>query len=125
LIVALGPGSGLRETAERLGRGEGSARPHLGVAVAPPHVARRMRRAVGLPEQEGLLVRGVEDESAAARAGLARGDLIVAAAGQQVDGIDALHRALDQATPEGGLALTVVRGTEGREVDVRLAGDGR
>jgi serine protease Do len=83
-----------------------------------------MRRAVGLPERDGLLVRGVEDESAAARAGLARGDLIVAAAGQPVDGIDALHRALDQAVPEGGLLLAVIRGTEEREVSVELGGGG-
>jgi serine protease Do len=124
LIVALGPTSGLRDVVERLGRGEERARPYLGVAVAPPHVARRMRRAVGLPERDGLLVRGVEDESAAARAGLARGDLIVAAAGQPVDGIDALHRALDQAVPEGGLLLAVIRGTEEREVSVELGGGG-
>ena len=67
------------------------------MAVTPAHVARRMQRAVGLPERDGLLVRGVEDESPAARAGIQRGDLIVAAAGEQVDGIDALHRALDAA----------------------------
>jgi len=121
LIVALGPGSGLREAIERLARGEEAARPFLGVAVAPSHVARRMRRAVGLPERDGLLVRGVEDESPAARAGIARGDLIVAAAGAEVDGIDALHRALDAAAGNGGLTLTVVRGTEEREVQVKLA----
>ena len=92
LIVALGPASGLREAVERLARGEEPARPFLGVAVAPAHVSRRMRQAVGLPEREGLLVRGVEDSSPAAHAGIARGDLIVAAAGEQVDGIDALHR---------------------------------
>jgi serine protease Do len=122
LIVALGPGSGLREAVERLARGEEPARPFLGVAVAPAHVARRMRRAVGLPERDGLLVRGVEDESPAARAGLARGDLIIAAAGQQVDGIDALHRALDGAAGNGGLTLTVVRGAEERDVQVELSG---
>src|SRR5256885_1301077 len=33
----------------------GRAEPRrLGVALAPAHVARRMRRAVGLPEREGL-----------------------------------------------------------------------
>ena len=58
-------------------------RPRLGVAVAPPRVARRMRRAVGLPERDGLLVRAVEDGSPADRAGLERGDLIVAAAGDR------------------------------------------
>jgi serine protease Do len=80
-----------------------------------------MRRAVGLPEQDGLLVRGVEESSAAAGAGIAAGDLIVAAAGRPVDGIDTLHRALDAAAPEGGLTLTVVRGTEERQVAVELA----
>ena len=121
LIVALGPGSGLREAVERMARGEASARPFLGVAVAPAHVARRMQRAVGLPERDGLLVRGVEDESPAARAGIVRGDMIIAAAGEQVDGIDALHRALDAAAGNGGLTLTVVRGTEERQVEVELA----
>jgi serine protease Do len=122
LIVALGPESGLREAVERMARGEASSRPFLGVAVAPAHVARRMQRAVGLPERDGLLVRGVEDESPAARAGIVRGDLIVGAAGEQVDGIDALHRALDAAAANGGLTLTVVRGTEERQVEVELAG---
>ena len=122
LIVALGPGSGLREVAERLGRGEESARPFLGVAVAPADVSGRMRRAVGLPERDGLLVRGVEDSSPAAGAGLEEGDLIVAAAGGPVDGVDALHRALDAAAPNGGLTLTVVRGAEEREVQVGLGG---
>jgi serine protease Do len=122
LIVALGPASGLREAVERMARGEASARPFLGVAVAPAHVARRMQQAVGLPERDGLLVRGVEDESPAARAGIVRGDLIVAAAGEQVDGIDALHRALDAEAGNGGLTLTVVRGAEERQVEVELAG---
>jgi serine protease Do len=121
LIVAVGQASGLREATERMGRGEQAERPFLGVAVAPLHVSLRMRRAVGLPEQDGLLVRGVEESSPAAGAGIAAGDLIVAAAGKPVDGIDALHRALDAAAPDGGLALTVVRGTEQRQVEVELA----
>ena len=122
LIVALGPASGLREAVERLARGEEPARPFLGVAVAPAHVSRRMRRAVGLPERDGLLVRGVEDSSPAAQAGITRGDLIVAAGGEQVDGIDALHQALDAAPPNGSGTLTVVRGTEERQLEVELAG---
>ena len=52
------------------------SRPRLGVAVAPPRAARRMRRAVGLPERDGLLVRAVEDRSPAGGArGLEPGDL--------------------------------------------------
>ena len=39
---------------------------------------------VGLEERDGLLVREVEDDSPAAKAGVAEGDLIVAAAGKPV-----------------------------------------
>src|ERR671937_450208 len=114
LILAL-PVAALRQRVEALARGEAAATPRLGVAVAPPRVARRMRRAVGLPEREGLLVRGVEEGSPAERAGIERGDLIAAAGGQQVDGVDALYAALDSLANGATLPLTVVRGTEERE----------
>lgn len=123
LILALGA-AGAREAAERLARGEEVSRPLLGVAVAPPFAARRLRRAVGLPEREGVLVRAVEHDGAADRAGIAQGDLIVAAGGHEVDGIDALHRALDESAG-GPLGLTIVRGVEERELEVSLAGDAR
>jgi serine protease Do len=118
LIVALGAGGALRDSVEHLARGEEPDRPLLGVAVAPPRVARRMRRAVGLPERDGVLVRDVQEGSAAARAGVARGDLIVSIGGREVDGIDALHRALDDVSGNGALSLTVVRGTDERELEV-------
>ena len=122
LIVALAATSELRERAERLARGEAPPRVKLGVAIAPPRAARRMRAAVGLPELEGLLVRDVEEETPAARAGLERGDLIVAAASKPVARVDDLFEALDSVAPTGSLALTVVRGTEERGVTVALAG---
>ena len=128
LIVALGVAGELREAVERLASGEQPSRPRLGVAVAPPRVARRMRRAVGLPARDGLLVRAVEEGSPAARSGIERGDLIVAAAGQPLEDVDALHGALDQASGNGGakdLALTLVRGTEERELNIELEGSTR
>jgi serine protease Do len=120
LIIALGAAGGLSEAVERLARGEQPARPFLGVAVAPPRVARRMRAAVGLPERDGVLVRGVEEGSAADRAGVSEGDLIVAAGGHEVDSIDTLHRALDDASGNGALELTVVRGTDVQRLEVGL-----
>jgi serine protease Do len=122
LIIALGVGAALRDSVEHLARGEEPDRPFLGVAVAPPRVARRMRQAVGLPERDGVLVREVEGGSAADRAGVARGDLIVAIGEREVDGIDALHRALDEASGNGALPLTVVRGTEEHELQVSFGG---
>src|SRR4051794_38502724 len=51
LILALPAGPTVRERAGLLARGEAPAPHRLGVAVAPPRVARRLRRAVGLPER--------------------------------------------------------------------------
>jgi serine protease Do len=121
LILALAASGGLRDAADRLARGEEVRRPTIGVAVAPAWVARKMRRAVGLPEREGLLVRAVEEGGPAAGAGVERGDLIVGAGGEPVDGIDALHRAIDQVS-NGSLALTVVRGVDEHELELELAG---
>ncbi|MBA3420818.1 MAG: PDZ domain-containing protein, partial [Thermoleophilaceae bacterium] len=95
----------------------------LGVAVAPPHVARRLRRAVGLPEREGVLVRAVEPESPAARAGLEQGDLLAIAAGRPLDSVDALYDVLDEVRGDRALELTIVRGTEERELSVAFEVD--
>ena len=80
--LAIPADEALRGRVDALGRGESAQAPRLGVAIAPNFVARRLRRAVGLPETDGLLIRDVVDDSPAARAGVAQGDLIVAAAGQ-------------------------------------------
>jgi DNA-binding MarR family transcriptional regulator len=97
--------------------------PRLGVAVAPAAVAQRMRRAVGLPDRHGVLVVRVKRGSAADRAGLQRGDLVVGVAGAEVHTIGDLHRAVRHANAT--LALDVVRGVDERAVEVALGrGDG-
>ena len=115
----------LRGRIDALARGESVQPPQLGIAIAPGHVARRLRRAVGLPEADGLLIREVAEDSPAARAGLARGDLIVAVAGQSVSGVDDLFAALRAAGTGGSLELTVLRGTEERSVHVVLGPGGQ
>ena len=117
-ILALPADAALRRRVEELARGDAVERPRLGVALAPPRVARRMRTAVGLPERDGLLVRDVVRNSPAAAAGLQRGDLLVRAGDRTLASMDDLFDALDGA----GDALTVglVRGTEERDVAVPL-----
>jgi serine protease Do len=117
--LALPADDDLRARAEALARGERPARPRLGVGIAPAEVARGMRRAVGLPEIDGVLVRLVEEGSPADQAGLAEGDLIVTADGRAVGTVDDLHDALDAAS--GSVALDIVRGTEERSVSIALA----
>ena len=108
----------LRGRVDALARGESARRPQLGITITPGHVARRLRRAVGLPDTEGLLIREVAEDSPAARAGLAPGDLIVAAAGQPVRTVDDLSGALQTAGET--IELNVLRGTDERSIQVTL-----
>src|ERR1700722_13751613 len=117
--LAIPADEALRGRADALARGETATSPRLGVAIAPGHVARRLRRAVGLPDTDGLLIREVAEGSPAARAGLASGDLITAAAGRPLGTPDDLFDAL-AAARGGTLELKVVRGTEERTVQVTL-----
>src|SRR4051794_690367 len=117
LILALPADAAMRRRAEALASGTGASRPRLGIAIAPPRAARRMRAAVGLPERDGLLVRGVEAESPADTAGLQRGDLLVGVNHQPLTSVDELFDALEAADE---LELTVLRGTEERTVSVIL-----
>jgi serine protease Do len=124
LILAVPADAAVKERILLLARGE-AAEPHrLGVAIAPPLVARRLRSAVGLPERAGLLVRAVEEGGPADRAGVEKGDLIVAAGGTPTDSVEALYTALDTIPATGGeLELTVVRGTDERTVTASFTGE--
>src|SRR5215470_8695354 len=95
--LAIPADQALRDRADALAQGETAAPPRLGIAIAPNHVVKRLRRAVGLPDADGLLIRDVEEDGPAARAGIAQGDLIVAAAGQPVRTPDDLFEALRAA----------------------------
>lgn len=107
----------LRKLLAALGSAESGRAPGaLGVAVSPAHVALRMRRAVGLPDRIGLLVRAVEPGSPAARAGIQEGDLITAAGGRPVRTVADLRRVLAERTRS--VELDLVRGTDERTARV-------
>src|SRR5215469_8625723 len=122
--LAIPADGALRSRADALARGESAVSPRLGVTIAPGHVARRLRRAVGLPDTEGVLIRDVAEDSPAARAGLAQGDLIVAAGGRTVGSADDLFDAL-QAAQGGSIELKLVRGTDERTLQVTFGGEGQ
>jgi serine protease Do len=121
LVVAIPLGATTAERVDGLARGERRRTPRLGVAVAPPRAARRLRAAVGLPPRDGILVRAVQEGTPAQHAGLTRGDLIVTANGRPTTGVDSLYEALDAAADDGKLELTIVRGTDETTVSVDLA----
>jgi serine protease Do len=124
LALAQPAGEALRRRVDDLAAGQAPHRVVLGVGIAPPGAARRMRRAVGLAERDGALVRGVVDGSPAALAGLATGDLITRVGSRDVGGPADLEAAL--ADPALGTEVTVhvVRGAEELDLTVTFAEDG-
>lgn len=115
--LAIPADGALRARLDKLAAGESPSRRRLGIAVAPSAVARRLRRAVGLPERDGLLVRGVEDGSPAAAAGLLTGDLLVSASGRELHAPDDLWQVLDGLEGDT-VTLGIVRGADERSVTV-------
>jgi serine protease Do len=116
--LALPADAALKARIDKLASGESLERPRVGVGIAPARVARHLRRAVGLPERDGLLVRDVEEDSPAAKADIREGDLLVSAGGKDLASADDLYDALGAAADT--LSLGVVRGAEEMTVDVSL-----
>lgn len=108
----------LRARVDALAKGHSATRRYLGVGLLPGRAARQLRRSVGLPDRDGVLVRAVEDGSPARRAGLRRGDLIVEAGGRPVASVDDLFEAVDSVADGESLALRVVRGADELETTV-------
>ena len=93
---------------ELLGHGR-VRRGWIGVAVQRAAIPRRQALAAGLTQDSGVLVTGVEAGSPAAAAGLAEGDVLVAAGARRVTGADDLIRALDWRSLETPLPLALLR----------------
>jgi serine protease Do len=118
VYLALPADPGLADRLEALGRGETPRRRTLGAGLVGARAARQLRRAVGLEERDGLLVRDLDEAGAGSRAGLRVGDLIVAAGGREVTRAEDLHAALDSG--QDPLVLSVVRGAEELDVTVEF-----
>ena len=96
--LALPGDASLQARVAKLVSGESGSPRRLGVALASSEVAAQLRKAVGLPELAGLLVRGVQADMAGARAGIQEGDLLVSAGGQTLAVVADLEKALDSLT---------------------------
>lgn len=118
--LAIPAGRELKARVDALGRGESPRRVRLGVALAPPKVARHLRSAVGLPDREGLLVHDVDPNGPAGRSGVRRGDLIVSVGGEAVTTVDQLAAALAGASEAASVDLGVVRGSEEVQLSVHF-----
>ena len=87
-------------------------RAFIGIAAQQIVLPRRLRHAAGLDQERAVMASSVESGSAADRAGLRGGDIIVGLDGETISGADDLVRALTGDKIGRSVALDVVRGTE-------------
>ncbi|GAB2481945.1 MarR family winged helix-turn-helix transcriptional regulator [Jatrophihabitans fulvus] len=97
-------------------RAASDAGERLGLRVEPAHLTRARRSAVGLSDVPGLLVAGVEPDGPAARAGVERGDVLVAWDGHPLRSTVELAERAEAA--HESFELRLVRGNRARTVTV-------
>jgi len=93
-------------------------RAYLGVYLSD--LSEPVRTALGLGEDEGVMIDQVADEGPAAKAGLKAGDVIVEFDGQPITGPSGLHRRLDRARPEQEVPVVALRKGQRQTLHVKL-----
>jgi serine protease Do len=96
-----------------------SRRPMLGVNIQP--VGPEDAEAFRLPRVAGAVVQGFADDSPARRAGLERGDVIVAVDGRPIEASNELQRVIAQRRPGETVNIDAIRYGEQRQFRVQLA----
>jgi S1-C subfamily serine protease len=104
--------------ATRLMREGRVRRSRLGLSGQTVPLDTRLRRFHGLAQANAVMVAELLPDGAAARAGVQRGDLVVAFDGVPVAGVDDLHRALTGERAGVAAPLTVVRRAELLTIEV-------
>jgi S1-C subfamily serine protease len=98
--------------ATRLMRDGRVRRSRLGLSGQTVPIDTRVRRFHRLSQRSGVLVLDVADGGPVARAGVRRGDVVVAFGGEPIVGVDDLHRSLTAERAGQTLALTLLRQAE-------------
>jgi S1-C subfamily serine protease len=87
-------------------------RAYLGVAGRTRKLDRRLVRSLDLPAESALEIVSREPATPAAQSDLRIGDIIIAAQGEPIASVDALHRFLSRWNVGDTLKLTVLRRTQ-------------
>jgi Do/DeqQ family serine protease len=93
-------------------------RAQLGVSVQ--QVTSDLAASLGLPDTRGAIVSSVEPGSAAERAGVKRGDVIVSFNGQPVTEYNALRNRVAEAKPGASATIGIVRDGSEKALTVKL-----
>jgi len=93
-------------------------RAYLGVYLSD--LSEPVRTALGLGEDEGVMIDQVAEGGPAAKAGLKEGDVIVEFDGEPITGAGGLHRRLDRARPEQEVPVIALRKGQRQSLNVKL-----
>lgn len=94
-------------------------RAYLGIAGRTRHLDRRLVRALSLSAESGLEVIAREPDTPASDSDLRVGDIIIAAQGQPIASVDALHRFLSRWVIGAPLQLQLLRRTQRLSIEIR------
>ena len=86
-------------------------RSYIGLAGQNVPILRQIVRHYNLPNENGILIISMDENSPAKRAGLREGDTIIEFSGEKVEGIDELHRLLSEETVGIKRSVKVIRRT--------------
>lgn len=103
--------------------GDKSGKGWLGVSVQ--ELTPSLREAMKVGDKPGLLVTNVADGSPAEEAGIREEDVIIEYAGQKVEKVDDLTRAVRQTEPEKKVKVVVLREGNRKEFEVTVGKYGR
>ena len=92
--------------------------PKIGITGTP--ITAAVKRYYSLPVDSGVLVASVEAGSAAEKAGIAEGDVIVAADGEEVSDMDALIKIKNKHKAGETMTLTIARSSGNTDVELVL-----
>ncbi len=108
-----------REIMEQILKTGKVSRGYLGIMIQ--EVTPDLQKAFNLPTAEGALVGDVTPDSPGAKAGLQKGDVIVALNGQPVSDFTDLRLRIAQSAPGTVVHMTVLRNGQKQEITATLA----
>ncbi len=101
--------------------GGSQRRAYLGVSTQPVELQSVIRQRLGVQQDSGLMLLGLERGAPAERGGLLLGDIVLAIGGRTVDDGEALQMALGPEAVGKSTAIRVIRAGELRDITVTPA----
>jgi S1-C subfamily serine protease len=106
---------------QRILSGGSLKRAYLGVSTQPVELQAGLRERLGLPQESGLMLLGLEPNAPAERAGLLLGDIVLSIGGRDIEDGEALQMALGPDAINRPTTVKIIRGGQVQDVTVTPA----